>query len=175
VKQWPHPPAMSIQINKQYTANISTNLGDMQAQLFPMDAPNTVNSFVFLAREGFYNGVAFHRVINGFMVQTGDPTGTGRGGPGYRFADELTGQETYPRGTIAMGNQGPDTNGSQWIIVHSHANIAPAYTVLGRVTEGMEAIDAIVAGGIIPGPDGNPLDGAPAQPVKIRRIRAEGW
>ena len=159
-------------------AEIKTNFGEIEVELNRENAPCAVHNLVHLARSRFYDHSQCWRLTNSArlgVLQCGDIISVEIGGPGYRFADELTGQETYPRGTIAMGNQGPDTNGSQWFIVHSHANIAPAYTVLGRVTEGMEVLDAIVAGGIIPGPDGNPLDGAPAQPVKIRRIRAEGW
>lgn len=92
-----------------------------------------------------------------------------KGGPGYKFDDEVTGEETYPRGTVAMGNFGPDTNGSQFFIVHSFANIAPAYTVLGEVVRGMDVLDRIVAGGIVPGPT-NPLDGLPKLPVHINRV-----
>jgi hypothetical protein len=103
-KTFAGPPPMSIDQNKRYTALIKTSLGDMTAELYPKDAPNTVNNFVFLANQGFYNGVIFHRIIKEFMVQTGDPQGTGMGGPGYRFNDELTGPQTYQKGTLAMAN-----------------------------------------------------------------------
>ena len=96
----------------------------MTAELYAKDAPNTVNNFVFLSREGFYNGVIFHRIMKDFMVQTGDPTGTGRGDPGYKFADELTGPQTYTKGTLAMANAGPNTQGSQFFIVHGLARRA---------------------------------------------------
>ena len=118
MKQWNSPPPMAIDQNKQYTATIQTNHGDDEGAVIVKDAPNTVNNFVFLAREGFYDGVPFHRIIKDFMVQTGDPTGTGRGGPGYRFADELPGSRTTIPGTLAMANAGPNTHGSQFFIVH---------------------------------------------------------
>ena len=104
-------PPMQIDAAKHYTATIDTSLGTMKADLFASDAPMTVNNFVFLAQQGFYDGVTFHRVIKDFMVQTGDPTGTGTGGPGYRFNDEPV-KRQYERGTLAMANAGPNTNGS---------------------------------------------------------------
>src|SRR4051794_12590361 len=106
---------MQIDPNKQYSATITTSLGTMTADLFAKDAPVTVNNFVFLAGQGYYDGVTFHRVIPNFMAQTGDPTGTGRGGPGYRFKDEPVTRK-YVRGTLAMANSGPNTNGSQFFI-----------------------------------------------------------
>lgn len=159
-------------------ATIRTNFGKIVVELDRANAPCAVHNLVHLARSRFYDRTQCWRLTNSArlgVLQCGDIFSVEVGGPGYRFADEVTGQETYPRGTIAMGNQGPDTNGSQFFFVHSHANIAPAYTILGRVIKGMEALDAIVAGGITPGPSGDPLDGAPALPVKIRRIRAHGW
>jgi cyclophilin family peptidyl-prolyl cis-trans isomerase len=115
MKRWPNPPAVKIDENKQYSANIKTNFGNITAELFPKDAPLAVNNFVFLAREGYYNNVKFHRVVRGFVIQAGDPTGTGTGGPGYRFADEKVTQD-YTAGTLAMANAGPNTNGSQFFI-----------------------------------------------------------
>src|SRR5579862_4653230 len=114
-QQWKQPPAMAIDPRGRYTAVIETTKGTMRAELFPGDVPQTVNSFVFLARNGFYDGVPFHRVIRGFMIQTGDPTGTGTGGPGYRFDDERV-TTPYRLGTVAMANAGPNTNGSQFFI-----------------------------------------------------------
>ena len=110
MKSWSSPPPMSIDPQKRYTAAIETSAGTMTAELFPGDAPKTVNNFVFLAREGFYEGVIFHRVIPGFMIQGGDPTGRGTGGPGYKFDDEPV-KRKYTRGTLAMANAGPNTNG----------------------------------------------------------------
>ncbi len=115
-KQFSAPPPMSIDGSKHYTATFDTSMGTMKADLFVTDAPMTVNNFVFLAKQGFYDGVTFHRVINNFMIQTGDPTGTGTGGPGYRFNDEPV-KRQYLRGTLAMANAGPNTNGSQFFIV----------------------------------------------------------
>jgi cyclophilin family peptidyl-prolyl cis-trans isomerase len=104
-----------------------------------------VNNFLFLAAQGFYDGVIFHRVIPGFMVQGGDPTGTGRGGPGYKFRDELDGPGTYTRGTVAMANAGPNTNGSQFFIMHRDYGLPHNYTIFGKVTSGIEVVDAIAA------------------------------
>jgi cyclophilin family peptidyl-prolyl cis-trans isomerase len=118
VPQYANPPEMAIDVAKTYTATIETTAGTMTAELFASEAPRTVNNFVFLAREGFYADVIFHRVISGFMIQGGDPTGTGTGGPGYRFADEPVARQ-YLRGTLAMANAGPDTNGSQFFVMHA--------------------------------------------------------
>ncbi|HBV57900.1 MAG TPA: peptidylprolyl isomerase [Candidatus Magasanikbacteria bacterium] len=130
---------------------IKTNKGDIALELFSADAPNTVANFIALAKKGFYDGVIFHRVISGFMIQGGDPTGTGAGGPGYQFADELNSetpsyQNGYTRGTVAMANAGPNTNGSQFFIMHKDTPLPHAYTIFGKVTAGMEIVDAIVAG-----------------------------
>src|SRR5438876_1579731 len=109
------PPAMQIDTKKQYTAILHTDKGDIQVELFAAQAPKTVNNFVFLAREGFYDGTTFHRVIKGFMAQGGDPTGTGSGGPGYQFADEFSARK-HERGSLSMANAGPRTNGSQFLV-----------------------------------------------------------
>jgi cyclophilin family peptidyl-prolyl cis-trans isomerase len=144
-KQWNTEPAMSIDPNKRYTAKISTTLGDMEAELFPKDAPKTVNNFVFLAREGYYENVKFHRVIKDFMIQGGDPTGTGAGGPGYKFVDELQNPLTYEIGTLAMANAGPNTNGSQFFIVHGSAgtSLPKQYSIFGKLTSGQDVLDKI--------------------------------
>src|SRR5512141_2689992 len=114
-KQWSKPPAMQIDPKKKYKARMKTDKGTMVIELFADKAPKTVNNFVFLAREGFYNGLIFHRVIKDFMIQGGDPTGTGRGGPGYRFQDEVgPDKPEFKTGTLAMANAGPNTNGSQF-------------------------------------------------------------
>ena len=141
-KQYPNPPAMTIDPAKRYTATIETTAGTMVADLFPGDAPKTVNNFVFLAQDGFYDGVIFHRTISGFMIQGGDPTGTGRGGPGYRFADEAD-KRPYSRGTLAMANAGPNTNGSQFFVMHADYRLPPSYTIFGKLTSGEEVVDAI--------------------------------
>jgi peptidyl-prolyl cis-trans isomerase B (cyclophilin B) len=147
--QWPAPPAMQIDVAKDYAVTIETNRGNIELMLYPKHAPQTVNNFVFLAGQGFYDGVKFHRVIADFMIQTGDPTGTGRGGPGYKFADE-TGKSNplkHERGVISMANAGPNTNGSQFFITHvptPHLN--GKHTVFGKVTKGQDVVDAIRQG-----------------------------
>jgi cyclophilin family peptidyl-prolyl cis-trans isomerase len=158
---------MGIDPSKRYTATIETTAGTMVAELFPADAPNTVNNFVFLARDGFYDGVIFHRTIPGFMIQRGDPTGTGRGGPGYRFADEAV-KRPYSRGTLAMANAGPDTNGSQFFVMHADYRLPPSYTIFGKLTSGEEVVDAIATA-----PAG--AQDRPHAPVSIRSVTiAEG-
>ena len=118
-KQYSAAPPLAIDLSKTYTATLATSRGEIVCDLFAKDAPNTVNNFVFLAREGFADGTTFHRVINDFMIQGGDPTGTGRGGPGYRFEDELTGNpHKHQVGSLSMANAGPNTNGSQFFITH---------------------------------------------------------
>src|SRR3712207_2952863 len=145
-------------------ATLHTNHGAIDVELFDEDAPTTVENFAKLARDGFYDGVIFHRVIQGFMIQGGDPTGTGTGGPGYEFEDEINDHKVV-RGALAMANAGPDTNGSQFFIVT--ADEAPwldgKHTVFGRVTSGMEAVDAISA---------TPTDAAdrPRDPAVIERV-----
>ena len=132
-KTYSAPPPMTIDQNKNYTATIKTNYGDIVIQLLPKEAPLTVNNFVFLARAGFYDGVKFHRVITGFMIQSGDPTGTGTGGPGYKFADELPTTLDYTKGTVAMANSGPNTNGSQFFIML--ADYSNSYIRITRFSE----------------------------------------
>jgi cyclophilin family peptidyl-prolyl cis-trans isomerase len=137
---------MAIDPSKDYTATITTSHGDIVIQLYAKAAPMTVNNFVFLANEGFYNGVTFHRVIKGFMVQTGDPTGSGRGGPGYRFDDEapaLKLKHSGP-GTLSMANAGPNTNGSQFFITHVPTpHLDGRHAVFGTVIKGMDVVNAI--------------------------------
>ncbi|MBI2755475.1 MAG: peptidylprolyl isomerase [Chloroflexi bacterium] len=144
---------MQIDQSKTYTATIETSLGTMKAELYSKDAPKTVNNFVFLAQQGFYDGVIFHRVIKDFMAQTGDPTGTGTGGPGYRFEDEKV-TRPYTRGTLAMANAGPNTNGSQFFIVHQDYALPPSYTIFGKVTEGLDVLDKIAGAPNGPGQGG---------------------
>lgn len=147
-KQWQSPPAMQIDPKKSYLATMETNRGTIEIELFPQHAPLTVNNFVFLSREGFYDGVSFHRVISNFVIQGGDPTGSGSGGPGYRFADETVGNPLkHKRGALSMANAGPNTNGSQFFIAHSpQPHLDGKHTVFGSVTKGMEVVDAIRAG-----------------------------
>ncbi|MGH2928042.1 MAG: peptidylprolyl isomerase, partial [Solirubrobacteraceae bacterium] len=129
-KQYSAPPEVTIDPSKRYEATLRTSAGPIRLELFPGDAPATVNNFVFLARDGFYDGVIFHRVIDGFMIQGGDPEGTGRGGPGYQFDDEPV-KGRYERGTLAMANAGPDTNGSQFFVMHGDNPLPPNYTIFG--------------------------------------------
>ena len=144
-KQWSSPPEMVIDPSKRYTATMSTSLGDLVIALDPVAAPKTVNNFVFLAREGYYDGVIFHRIIQGFVCQGGDPTGTGRGGPGYRFEDELPRRGQYEVGSLAMANAGPDTNGSQFFIISgpSGVGLPPQYSLFGKVVKGLDIVDAM--------------------------------
>ncbi len=143
-KQWSESPALTVDTSKSYTAVLDTTHGEIVIDLDAGRSPLTVNNFVFLAREGFYDGVIFHRCIPGFVIQGGDPTGTGTGGPGYKFRDELDGPGGYSRGTVAMANSGPNTNGSQFFICVADVGLPHSYTIFGSVTSGMEAADAIV-------------------------------
>lgn len=147
-KQWREPPAMRIDPSTTYRVSMETNRGDIELELYPEHAPKTVNNFVFLAQEGFYDGVPFHRVIPDFVIQGGDPTGTGTGGPGYRFEDETRGNPLkHETGAISMANAGPDTNGSQFFITHSpQPHLDGRHTVFGKVVDGQEVVDAIRAG-----------------------------
>lgn len=144
-KQYSTQPELTIDLNKSYTAQLDTNHGPITIALNPGRAPQTVNNFVFLARESYFDDVIFHRVVPGFVIQGGDPTGTGRGGPGYKFRDEIEGSGSYKRGTVAMANAGPNTNGSQFFICLANAGLPHAYTIFGEVTAGMEGVDAIGA------------------------------
>lgn len=148
MQQWNKPPEMEIDPKKNYTATISTDRGEINIELYPQYAPKTVNNFVFLVRAGFYDGVIFHRVISDFMIQGGDPTGTGRGGPGYRFEDEFKGNPLkHETGVLSMANAGPGTNGSQFFITHSpQPHLDGRHTVFGKVTSGQDVVDAIRQG-----------------------------
>ncbi len=148
MKQWKNPPAMQIDPAKGYRATITTDKGVIELELYPQYAPQTVNNFVFLAREGFYDGITFHRVIANFMIQGGDPTGSGRGGPGYRFADEFANNPLkHDRGVISMANAGPGTNGSQFFITHSpQPHLNGKHTVFGKVIAGLDVVDTISQG-----------------------------
>lgn len=142
-KKYSGPPPIMIDIEKKYIATIVTEKGDIVIELFAKDAPKTVNSFVFLAREGFYDDVTFHRVIPGFMAQGGDPTGTGAGNPGYQFQDEFN-QHSHATGIISMANSGLNTNGSQFFITYSpQPGLDGRHTVFGRVIEGMEVLNRL--------------------------------
>ncbi|MFP4151192.1 MAG: peptidylprolyl isomerase [Alkalispirochaeta sp.] len=147
-QQWDAAPEMQIDTDRHYRVKMETSKGTIELELYPEHAPITVNNFVFLAGEGFYDGVAFHRVIDNFVVQGGDPTGTGRGGPGYRFQDETRGNPLkHDSKVISMANAGPNTNGSQFFITHSpQPHLDGKHTVFGKVTAGSDVVDSIVAG-----------------------------
>jgi len=165
-KQWNTPPAMQIDPKKKYKAHMETDLGTMVIELFAEKTPKTVNSFVFLAREGFYDGVIFHRVIADFMVQGGDPTGTGRGGPGYRFEDEFHPSLKHDKqGILSMANAGSGTNGSQFFITHGPTpHLNNKHSVFGQVVEGLDVLMSI--------PPRDP-NNANAPAVKIIRVTIE--
>jgi peptidyl-prolyl cis-trans isomerase B (cyclophilin B) len=145
MKQWKNPPDLTIDASKTYLVTMETNRGTIELELYPEHAPVTVNNFVFLINEGFYDGVKFHRVINNFVIQGGDPTGTGRGGPGYKFQDETFGNPLkHGTGYLSMANAGPNTNGSQFFITHSpQSHLDGKHTVFGKVVGGMEVVNAI--------------------------------
>ncbi len=147
-KQYASAPPMSIDPTKTFVATIETSKGPIIVDLFTKDAPKTVNNFVFLARDGFYNGTLFHRVIPDFMVQGGDPEGSGRGGPGYRFEDETKGNPNKHKvGSLSMANAGPNTNGSQFFITHVVTNwLDGKHTVFGQVRSGQQVVNAIKQG-----------------------------
>src|SRR3954453_18470759 len=143
-QQFSSPPELGIDPAKRYTATISTSLGDMVVALDAAGAPNTVNNFVFLAGHHYYDGVIFHRIIDGFMCQGGDPTGTGRGGPGYKFDDEPV-KQRYQIGSVAMANAGPNTNGSQFFLISgpSGVNLPPQYNHFGQIVKGLDVLEAM--------------------------------
>ena len=146
-KTYKNPPEFSIDVNKSYSAEINTTSGLMTVELFTDIAPNTVNNFVALSEDGYYNNIIFHRVIKDFMIQGGDPSGTGHGEmgkyPGYEFGDELNNPMPYEKGILAMANRGPNTNGSQFFIMHSDYPLPYQYTIFGKVTQGLDVIDQI--------------------------------
>ena len=150
-QQWGAPPAMQIDPSRSYKVAIQTNRGTIELELYPEHAPNTVNNFVFLAGQGFYDGVAFHRVINDFMIQGGDPSGSGAGGPGYKFDCETASNPLkHERGVISMANAGPNTNGSQFFITHvACPHLDGNHTVFGRVTQGLDVVDAVEQGDVM--------------------------
>ena len=145
-KHYDKAPELTLDTTKKYVAVIQTSKGDLTVQLSASDTPRTVNNFIFLAKEGFYQNTAFHRIIKGFMIQGGDPNGDGTGGPGYTFEDEPI-SKSYTRGVIAMANRGPDTNGSQFFIMHAEYSLPKNYVIFGQVdptdTVSLTALDAI--------------------------------
>lgn len=158
-------PTMTLKKTKKYTAAMKTTAGDIEIELFADKTPITVNNFVTLSKKKFYENIIFHRTIKGFMIQGGDPTGTGSGGPGYKFNDEKFEGE-YTRGTLAMANAGPNTNGSQFFIMHKDNPLPKNYVIFGRVTKGLDTIDAIAEAPTKPEGEGS----SPINPVKIQSI-----
>ena len=158
------PPPMVIDPAKRYTAEMVTSKGTLTIALDPIAAPKTVNNFVFLARWHYYDGIVFHRIIPGFMLQGGDPEGSGRGGPGYRFEDELPAPGRYEIGSLAMANAGPHTNGSQFFIISGSDGVSlpPSYSLFGKVVKGGDVVTAIEATGS--------RSGKPSEPVTIESV-----
>lgn len=156
-----------IDTKTTYSAKVTTSKGVFTIELSQGEAPKTVNNFISLAKKGFYNNTIFHRVMKGFMIQGGDPTGTGRGGPGYQFEDEKF-SGSYTRGTVAMANSGPNTNGSQFFVMHADQDLPPSYTIFGHVTEGLDVIDAIASQEVTYGDSGE--QSTPVNPVKITSV-----
>jgi peptidylprolyl isomerase len=144
-QQFSSPPEMGIDPDKRYTATMDTSMGELVIALDAIKAPKTVNNFVFLALNHYYDGIVIHRIINGFVCQGGDPTGTGRGGPGYRFDDELPRPGQYEIGSVAMANAGPNTNGSQFFLISgpSGAGLPPQYSLFGKIVKGLDVLDAM--------------------------------
>lgn len=160
-------PKTIIKPDVIYSAKVTTSKGVFTIELKQGETPKTVNNFVYLASKGFYNNTIFHRVIKGFMIQGGDPTGTGTGGPGYKFEDEKF-SGSYAPGTVAMANSGPNTNGSQFFIMHGEQELPPNYTIFGHVSEGMNVIDTIASQEVTYGNSGE--QSTPVDPVKITSI-----
>ncbi|MFA6416060.1 MAG: peptidylprolyl isomerase [Candidatus Paceibacterota bacterium] len=158
-------PEITIDKNKNYSVVLHTTEGDIAIELAAQATPVTVNNFVTLAKKDFYNGTIFHRVIKGFMIQGGDPTGTGMGGPGYKFNDEPFAGE-YTRGTVAMANAGPNTNGSQFFIMHADVPLPKAYVIFGKVISGMETVDKIATAPVKAGGENS----SPINPVKVTSV-----
>jgi len=175
-------PEMNIDLNKKYTAVMKSNMGDITVEFFTSDAPVTVNNFIKLSRDGYYNDVIFHRIISGFMIQGGDPSGTGYGGlideslglvngntgkhPGYKFEDELNNQIPYEKGILAMANSGPNTNGSQFFIMHVDYPLPYQYTIFGKVVDGLDVIDKIAS--VETGEGDRPVDDVVIENIEIK-------
>jgi peptidylprolyl isomerase len=168
-KRYTAPPAMKIDPTKTYTATLETNKGNIDVEFYPQDAPVAVNNFVCLAEDGYYDETPFHRIVKGFVIQGGDPTGTGSGGPGYQFADEAV-KKDYERGTLAMANAGPNTNGSQFFIVLGDlkGQLPKNYTIFGKVTDGMDVVDAIANTPTVVGRSGE--KSSPTEAVTLEHV-----
>jgi len=171
-KQWNKPFDNQLEEGKTYTANLETSHGDIQVEFYPEDAPMTVNNFVSLAKEGFYDGTPFHRIVKGFVIQGGDPTGTGTGGPGFKFKDEAV-KKDYEAGTLAMANAGPNTNGSQFFIVLEdlRGRLPKNYTIFGKVTDGLDAVKAISDVQVTRSPSGEVS--SPVEPVILNKVEVQ--
>jgi cyclophilin family peptidyl-prolyl cis-trans isomerase len=167
MQRYTQPPSLQIDSSKNYKATIKTSQGDITVDLTENMTPITVNNFIFLSKEGFYDNTIFHRIIEGFMIQGGDPLGNGTGDPGYKFEDEEF-QGEYKRGTMAMANSGPNTNGSQFFIMHQNNQLPPDYVIFGNVVEGMEVVDKIVSQPVKTGMTGE--ESSPVTPDKILSI-----
>ena len=171
--RWSTPPAMQIDAAKTYRAVFDTSLGSFEIELLSAESPRTVNNFIFLARQGYYDGVVFHRIIRAFMIQSGDPTGTGMGGPGYKFADELPPKHSYEAGIVAMANSGANTNGSQFFICTGYQsenlNNYPNYTQFGRVIQGMDIVQKIASVPVGLDASGREMS-RPLDPPKINKV-----
>lgn len=161
------PPTTRIDVTKDYKATLKTTYGDIEIKINAIDTPVTATNFVYLSKLGFYNNTIFHRVIKGFMIQGGDPKGDGTGGPGYTFKDEPI-EDEYERGVVAMANYGPDTNGSQFFIMHQKVDLPKSYVIFGKVVKGMDVVDKIA---------NDPVDyssskelSKPINPVKIESV-----
>ncbi len=167
-KSMQEPPAMQIDKSKAYQAVLTTSEGEITIQLFADKTPLTVNNFISLARKGFYSGTIFHRVIKGFMIQGGDPKGDGTGGPGYTFADEPFEGE-YKRGTVAMANAGPNTNGSQFFIMHQSYDLPKNYVIFGQVVSGLETVDKIAEAPVVVSDSGE--NSKPVEPARVESVK----
>ena len=168
-KTYTTPQEMTIDVNSKYSAELETSLGDIVIELFTETSPITVNNFVTLSNDGYYNDVIFHRVIKGFMIQGGDPSGTGHGDmgkyPGYDFEDELNNPMNYDKGIVAMANRGPNTNGSQFFIMHEEYPLPYQYTIFGKVLNGLDVVDAI--GNVQTGENDKPNEDVVIYSIKI--------
>lgn len=169
MQQWNEPFEHQLKDDAVYTADLETSHGTITVEFYPEDAPKTVNNFVSLAREGFYDDTAFHRIVKGFVIQGGDPTGTGMGGPGYKFEDERIVKD-YEKGTLAMANAGPNTNGSQFFIVleDMQGRLPKNYTIFGKVTSGLDVVEKIGDVQVTQSRSGEVS--SPVEPVELKKV-----
>jgi cyclophilin family peptidyl-prolyl cis-trans isomerase len=166
-QQWKQAPALKIDPAKTYKATLQTNKGNFEVEFFPKDAPLAINNFVCLAEAGYFDNTPFHRIVAGFVIQGGDPTGTGTGGPGYKFADEKVTRE-YTKGTLAMANAGPNTNGSQFFVCLGNVGLPKNYTIFGQVTSGQDVVDAIGKTPTKVGSSGE--NSTPTEPITLEKV-----